>query len=205
MIEMMRRGAWWGLVLLLAGCAATAPVPEDHFYRLGVLEAEGRFDVSPIDGVLAVQRIDAFGLLRDRALLYSEAATPQDLQRHHYHFWIDAPNDLIRDQLVQYLRDVGVARLVAAEHIELDGDVRLQLQLRDFSRRLQKGGTVSVRVELGAVLNPGKRGEPLLVNRYVREVQAANRSIAASVAAYDTALTQIYDDLTSDILKALAS
>lgn len=178
-------------------------VPEDHFYRLGTLTAESRYEEPPFEGVLAVERVDAFGLLRDRALLYSEADTPQDLQRHHYHFWIDAPNDLVRDQLVQYLRSADVARQVAGEYIEEEGDLRLKLALRDFSRRLGGDGTVTVQVELDVVLNPKGRGAPLLVKRYRSGMRATNTGVAASVTAFDQALSTVYGELVKDVVAAL--
>ncbi len=201
----MNRRVWVGLlVVLLSGCAGSGQVPEEHFYRLGTLTMTAPYSQPPIAGVLEVERMDAFGLLRDRALLYSAAATPQELQRHHYHFWVDAPTELIRDQLVQYLRDAHVAKLVTADHIDQDGDIRLRLELRDFSRRLQPGGKASVRVELGVIANPKGKGMPLLVKRYAHEAAAHDGSPSASVAAFDQALAQIYAEMLVDLLQALA-
>jgi ABC-type uncharacterized transport system auxiliary subunit len=167
------------------------------------LPVETRYTSPPIAGVVEVQRVDAFGLLRDRALLYSSTASPQELQRHHYHFWVDAPTELIRDQLVQYLRDAHMARLVTTDHLDQDADLRLQLELRDFSRLLHTGGRAGVRVELGVMVNPKGRGAPWLVKRYAREVTAADASPAAAVTAFDQALAQIYPELLADLLQAL--
>lgn len=192
------------LALSLAGCAGTGSVPEDHFYRLSTLTVDRPFAQPPLSGVLRVERIEAVGLLRDRALLYSDAATPQLLQRHHYHFWTGPPPVLVRDQLVQYLRDGGVAALVAADDLRQEADIHLRLELRDFSRRLHGNGSTTVRVELGVVAQPAGRTLPLLVQRYEREVAAANGRPAAAAVAFDVALAEIYAELQQDLLRVAA-
>ena len=191
------------LACLLAGCAATVSVPEDHYYRLSTLSAGSSSGQPPLAGVLRVERVEAVALLRDRALLYSNAASPQLLQRHHYHFWVGSPPVLVRDQLVQYLRDSGIATLVAADHLRQETDIHLRLELRDFSRRLQDDGTATVVVALGVVAHPAGRASTLLVQRYEREVMAANGGPAAAVAAFDVALAEIYAELLQDLRRVL--
>ncbi|MFN2339023.1 MAG: ABC-type transport auxiliary lipoprotein family protein [Gammaproteobacteria bacterium] len=187
------------LALFLSGCAGT--VPDDHFYRLATLPVEQAFERPPLVGVLRVERVEAVGLLRDRALLYSHADRPQQLQRHHYHHWIGPPPVLVRDQLVQYLRDSDIADLVATDPMGRDADLYLHLELRDFSRRLHAGGRAAVRVELGLVAQPADRESPQLVRRYAREVTAANGSPAAAVTAFDQALAEIYGELARDLMQ----
>lgn len=189
------------LALFLSGCAGTGALPEDHFYRLATLPVEQPFERPLLAGVLRVQRVEAVGLLRDRALLYSHVATPQQLQRHHYHHWVGPPPVLVQDQLVQYLRDSGLAGLVAADPMDRDADLHLQLEVRDFSRRLHANGRAAVRVELGLIAQPAGREPPLLVRRYMREVMASNGSPAAAVTAFDVALAEIYGELVQDLLQ----
>lgn len=191
------------LALFLSGCAGTGTLPEDHFYRLATLSVEQPFESPALAGVLRVERIEAVGLLRDRALLYSHAATPQQLQRHHYHHWVGPPPVLVQDQLVQYLRDRRLAGLVAADPMDRDADLHLQLEIRDFSRRLHTDGRAAVRVELGLIAQPAGRGSPLLVRRYVREVMASNGSPATAVTAFDVALAEIYGELVQDLLQVV--
>lgn len=194
-------GAVLSLVLLLAGCAGTGTVPEDHYYRLATLTVEQAFTRPPLGGVLRVERIEAVDLLRDRALLYSEADQPQQLHRHHYHFWTGSPPVLVREQLVQYLRDRGIAGLVAEAPMTQDADLRLHLELRDFSRRLHANGDAAVRVELGLVAQPPGRVPPVLVQRYVSEMAARTGSPVAAAAAFDMALAEIYETLVQDLLR----
>ncbi len=190
------------LVLFLGGCAGTGAVPEDHFYRLATLSVEQPFELPPLAGVLRVERVEAVGLLRDRALLYSHAATPQQLQRHHYHHWVGPPPVLVQDQLVQYLRDRRLADLVVTDSMDRNADLHLRLEVRDFSRRLHANGGAAVRVELGLIAQPAGREPPLLVRRYMREEMASNGSPAAAVTAFDVALAEIYGELVRDLLQA---
>src|SRR5690606_33156606 len=88
------------LVLLLAGCAGTGTLPEEQYYRLATLGVDAPFAQAPVAAVLYVERIEAVSLFRDRALLYGAADNPQQLQRHHYHYWAGSPPQLVRDQLV---------------------------------------------------------------------------------------------------------
>lgn len=194
-------GAVLSLVLFLAGCAGTGTVPEDRYYRLATLAVEQVFVRPPLAGVLRVERIEAVDLLRDRALLYSEADQPQQLRRHHYHFWAGSPPSLVREQLVQYLRDRGIAGLVAEAPMSQEADLRLHLELRDFSRRLQANGEAAVRVELGLVAQPPGRVPPVLVRRYVSEMAAPAGSPVAAVTAFDMALAEIYEMLVQDLLR----
>ena len=195
-------GAWlaFWLLLSLGGCAGSGSVPEDHYYRLATLPVVEPFDRAPLEGVVRVERIDAMGLLRDRAMLFSRADTPQRLQRHHYHHWVDPPPRLVRDQLVRYLRDRNLAGLVATEPMARAADLRLHLVLHDFSRRLHAPDRHTVRVELELVVQTAGDDRPLLLRHYAREVAAANGSPAAAVLAFDQALAEIYGVLVQDLV-----
>ena len=192
------------LALLLAGCAGTGTVPEERYYRLATLDVGAPFEQPPLAGVLYVERIEAVSLFRDRALLYGAADRPQQLQRHHYHYWAGSPPLLVRDQLVQYLRDRGLAERVTTEPMGRTPVLRLRLELRDFSRRLHGNGQAAVRVELGLAVHPANGAPPLLVRRYVREQVAANGSPAAAVTAFDRALAEVYGEMVEDLLPRVA-
>lgn len=192
------------LVLLLAGCAGSGTVPEEQYYRLATLGVDTSFAQPPVAGILYLERIEAVSLFRDRALLYSAVDRPQQLQRHQYHYWTGSPPLLVRDQLLQYLRDRGVAERVTTEPVGRAPALRLRLELRDFSRHLHGDGQAAVRVELGLVAQPAGGESPLLVRRYVRERMAANGSPAAAVTAFDLALAEIYGELVQDLLRVNA-
>ena len=145
------------VVVLLSACAS-APMPEDHFYRLSDMGPEQSAvgpRIFPAD--LRVERLRADGLHSERALLYSDDPGHRILKQYHYHFWTEAPPILIRHRLVSWLRRLDVAkhihggtgsfgerfvlggRLVKFEHVRFDGNVRavveMELELEDHENR----------------------------------------------------------------------
>lgn len=185
-------------LLLLGACAVAPPVPDDHYYRLLPGQPPARSVAPRIPGTLKVEPVKAFGIYRDRALLYARQNHPEGLQQHRYHYWIDTPTRLIRDLLVDYLRASGVAGRVAGTQIPQRGDVRLKLTLKRFERVIGGNGGTSVRVALDAVMTDSK-GHPLKVTGYARELAAADSSIPASVTALNLALQQIFGELLGDL------
>lgn len=200
MSRRQRTSALWLLLpLLIAACATGEPIPEDHYYRLIAPVAPARLAEPAIPGTLKVEPIETFGIYRERAMLYARSDNPAGLGQHHYHYWIDTPSRLIRDQLVDYLRKSGVADTVAGAQIGLRGDLRLHLELKNFERVIHPSGAVSVKVRLDAVItDPSER--PLKIASYLREPQADDASIAASVDAFNRALEGIYGQLLKDLI-----
>lgn len=193
------------LVATLLGCAAGKPIPEDNFYRLSPATAAPAGAAPMVDGVIEVDRIDAFSLYHERAVLYTMADEPNRLLRHHYEHWADTPVNIIRDHFVDYLRGRKVAELVSGAAGEARGDLRIELELRGFERVLANGGRVSARIELAAVVRRPADARPLLMQTYETSVVAANQSMSATVQAFSAALEQIYGDLLEDLGAALAS
>jgi ABC-type uncharacterized transport system auxiliary subunit len=187
-----------GLCLLLTACATPEPIPEDQFYRLVSPGEPVRLANPAIKGTLKVEPIKTFGIYRERAILFSHSDQPESLKQHHYNHWIDTPTRLIRDQLVDYLRARGVAGTVAGAQIGLNGDIRLYLELKNFERVIHPTDDVSVKVRLDAVITD-KSNRPLKITSYLSEIPAGESSVAASVAAINQALSEIYRRLADDL------
>jgi ABC-type uncharacterized transport system auxiliary subunit len=192
------RGLFLLPLLLLSACAATPPAPEDHYYRLIVSDMPTANATVTIPGVLKIDAIKAYGIYRERALLYSEQAHPEALQQHHYHYWIDTPTRLIRDQLVDFLRASHVAEQVAGAQVALSGDLRLRLTLKKFERVVSVTGGAGVRVALDGVITSAD-GKPIKIVSYSRELPIKENSITASVTAFSQALNEIYFEVLKDL------
>jgi ABC-type uncharacterized transport system auxiliary subunit len=186
------------LPLLLAACAGGGPIPEDHYYRLLAAAAPQHMKAPAIAGTLKVEPIETFGIYRERAILFARSDDPADLRQHNYHYWIDTPTRLIRDQLVDYLRASGIAGTVAGAQIGLRGDIRLRLTLKNFERIIHTDGTVSVKVRLDAVITDASN-RPLKIDSYRRDEPAEDGTMGASVAAFNRALSAIYGQLLQDL------
>jgi ABC-type uncharacterized transport system auxiliary subunit len=186
------------ITLLLSACASSPPVPDDHYYRLTMLQPEQTMERPKFTGVLKVDPVKAYGIYRERALLYSRSDHPEELQQHRYHYWIDTPSRLIRDQLVDFLRASQIAENVAGSQLPVQGDIKLKLSLKQFERVIDKSEPQRVRVTLDALLLNAD-GKPLLTRRYQRLLTTSGASIAASVRSFDQALSEIYAELLKDM------
>ena len=191
--------------LVFAGCASTQSVPEDHFYRLTPLAVVEPFATPPIAGVLKVDRVKAIGIYQERSLLFSREATPETLERYHYHFWVDAPAVLLRKHLVAYLRKRAVAPLVLGGETRQTGDIQLQLELHNFERILNDAGPVQVMVGLGLVAKTGRGEKPLLIKSYSTVKSVDDAAMPASIRAINQGLADIYRQLTDDLTAALVA
>ncbi|MCP3866868.1 MAG: hypothetical protein GY703_01990 [Gammaproteobacteria bacterium] len=191
------------VVSVLYACASSAPVPQDHFYRLTAPDSPRSLDVPPISGKLTVDRVRASGLLRERALLYSLESTPEELKQHRYHHWVDVPSTMIRAQLIAYLRSLKPA---GHETGPLSSDVSLRIELKRLERVLRDNGKgVSVSLELELEASTRKDAKPILVKVYTVEQPAQDSTVLASVRAMDLGIQMLFDQMLTDLHQAVSS
>lgn len=195
-----RQGRWLTIPLVLlamSGCGTPDTVPEDRFYRLSVLTAKP-LDAPLIDSALVIAPVTAYDVYRDRAIAYSPVDEPGSLQHHHYHFWVAPPTELIRDQLVDYLRQTGIATTVATESFgRTQRPARLATRLTRFERALQADGSIKVAVGLQFTLEIEDR--VLLRQHYDGTTPAVDDTFSATVLAADKGLAKIYRQAIADI------
>ncbi len=190
-------------VFAISACVSPEPVPENSFYRLIATEQPARQGSPSFDGTLVVERVRAFGILRERALLYSLASSPEAVRQHHYHHWTDSPVSLVREQLVRYLRQAGIASHVATEVRSGDANYRLRIEIKQLERVLQNDGSVAVKVALAAELNAEDKPRPLFTREYSETRVSSQSSVLASVRMKNEVLTEIYSSITQDIVNSL--
>lgn len=187
--------------LLIGACGTPATVPEDRFYRLSAPAVE-RQDAPVLDNTLVVGPVAAYDVYRDRAIAYSPFDEPGALQHHHYHFWIAPPPELVREQVVEYLRQSGIATEVTTGSPGRNSQsIHLAARLTRFERLPQADGSVRFAVGLDIALDDN--GQVLLRRRYERVTMAADASFPATVAAANEGLEQIYAALTGDVRATL--
>jgi len=184
------------LILLLGACASTSPVPEDQFYRLPEVEVmPGAGKLMP--DVIYVARFSGSGLHIERAIVYAKEASGTGLGQYHYHYWIDSPADLIRDQLVHYLRASGAPGSVVAT-ADIPADIRIFGTIRRFER-LDYGSVRGVAVVLEFRVNQVGQDLPLLVKEYSQVLETGYQSIQLAMPVFGAALSDIFSDLTADL------
>ncbi len=184
---------------VLAGCFGSAPpVPREHYYRLLVPTPVQSSAEIPLPGVVTVELLQADGLLRERALLYSESGQSYELQQHNYHYWNDAPPRMLQDQMVAYLRRSGVAGLVVTPDTRVRSDYRVSGKARRLERLLG-GGPPRVFVEIELALLRVSDETLLVVESYTAEEPAADDSVEAAIVALNRATARVFDRFLSQV------
>ncbi len=184
------------LVLLIGACSSAPPVPEDRYYRLPDPNPAAQIPLLK-EGSIFVERFLADGIYQDRAIAYSKQSSPDVVLQHHYSFWLDSPSKMLQVQLETYLRKEHAAALVTDVPWAHAG-LSIYGRIRRLDRVLGPG-SAEVRVALEFNVRQGGRDEPLLVKEYKASAKAADRSVQSSVAAFGTALSDIYSRLVKDI------
>jgi len=185
--------------LLLSGCASTNSIPEDHFYRLAPLSPPMPYAEPRLEQQLVVGRVKAYGIYHERAILYIPAGRADTLKYHHYHYWIDKPAVMIREQLIHYLRESRVSAAVSDVSGRHQKGWHLQPMLKRFERQLKSNGDVEVGIELDIKLVPESNGAPPVVRTYSVRHRAEDGSMAASIRAFNSGLLEIYRTITADL------
>jgi ABC-type uncharacterized transport system auxiliary subunit len=184
---------------LLAGCFGSAPpVPRDHFYRLLVSSPTAR-----LPGVLRVEPFQADGLLRERLLLYSVSGASHEVQQHNYHYWTDAPPQMLQDQLVTYLRQSKVARSVVTPDMRVRADYQVTGKVKRLERLLG-GGPPRVVVELELALVRLSDNALLLVDNFGDEEPEDGNDVGSAVVALNKATRRVFDRFLDRALTAVS-
>lgn len=188
---------FWAPLLLLGGCLNSAPpVPRDHYYRV-LVPAPARSDGPILEGVLAIAPLEADGLLRERPLIYSASGESFVMQQHDYHYWTDPPPRMLQIQLIDYLRQSGLAATVITPDLRIRADYELSGRIKRLDRLLG-GGPPRVVAELELALVDSTSKRLILVRSYDAQVRSADESVAASITALNTALARIFESFLTD-------
>jgi ABC-type uncharacterized transport system auxiliary subunit len=187
-------------LILLAGCAAPTPIPEDHFYRLPAVDNAPE-TVALTATPIFVDALRAEGLYRERPILSQAGDGGLELRQARYHFWHEPPATLLRDYLIEYLRAAGAGTLVTADR-SIPSAVRVSGRIKALERRVE-GDAISVVVALELRLDAEGEPTPPLIREYRRERPVAGAQIPASVQAFGEALNDVYREFLRDAAVAL--
>ena len=189
------------LALMLVACAGNSPVPEDRFYHLQV-----NIDVQPLESPvfahgLMLDSITADPLRSGRAVLYRDLAKPLQLQRYHYEYWVDQPPRLVRQALLNSLRESGMADVVYAGGRHARARYRMTGRVLRFEKVL-KNNQADAEFELEISVLEEDSDVPLWTKVYLQRQRSQDRSMHAAAEAMQQALASVIQQLLGD-LKAL--
>ena len=185
----------------LLGCSAGTRVPEDSFYRLDAGVPQSGDDRATLDGVLLVKVDAAAPIYRDRSFLFSDAAAPQRLQRHHYRHWVDSPPNLLEQGLAKYLSAARTAALVVTPDERVDHSYLLRLSLERFEH-VRDHGNGAVIVEVKQVLSRRDVKLPLRHDRLRVEAAVQGDDFLDVVAAYQRCVESLYAQVQSALAQS---
>jgi len=186
------------LALIVAGCAATPPVPEDNFYRLQAMYAGPANGGKLLQGTLEVDRFVADGLTSERPIVYSDIGNPNQVKAYHYHFWIKPPTIMLRDELVSFLRAANVADRIVTPEMRAQANYVLTGRIKHLEQvREEKGSRTLIEVGLG--LRRPRDGKILYLNSFRTENDAGGTAVVDAVDSLNTALSIIYSDFLTEL------
>jgi len=187
-------------LLVLGSCGSAPPVPEDNFYRLQAVYADEPLSNKTLPGTVEVERFVADGLTSERAIVYSEAGKPNQVNAYHYHFWIKPPTVMLRDELVSFLRAAKISDAVVTPEMRVQAKYAITGKIKHLEQvRAKKQTRTLLETEL-SLRRPGD-GKLLFLNTYRIENVAGGAGVDAAVDSLNTALSIIYADFLADISK----
>ena len=187
-------------LLSLSGCfGGGSEVPQDNFYRLADISAAQK--MTSHFNIVAVTSLKSDALHQERAILYSEAAQPLNIQRYHYHHWTQVPNELIQEHLIEYLRKAEYAPRIVRYGEVVKIDAKVSGFIKRFERVLD-AGIVKVSVELELHLETLTDKREHFQSTYKIKQETSDTSMHASVVAMSTALENIYQQFMNDVARS---
>ena len=186
-------------VLLVAGCASP-PTPPDQYYRIYADDVAESEQGAALEGVLVVRRFLSDGLVGERSLVYGDNANDNPLQQYHYHHWTESPTRMLQEQLVPYLRQARIAEEVVTPDVQVEPKYELLGKIRRLEQL--RGDTTRVTVDLEFSLTELRHSNLILLDSYEVEVACRDSSLVAAVDAFNTAVSQIFAELSQDIRAA---
>ena len=187
------------VLVLVAGCFGSAPpVPKEQYYRL-VADAPAEASGKQIKGGLEVVPFAGEGVMSERPLLFT-ADGGRKLEQRNYAYWTDAPPQMLRDQLVAYLREVGVADNVVPSELRIETDYTVRGTIKRLEQLVgEKTGAV-ISLELAVV---EKSSDRLVLSKvYTSEKPISGAGIDDAVAALNDGLDEIFAAFAGDLAAA---
>src|SRR5688572_11740029 len=168
------------LVAALAGCFGSAPpVPKEQYFRL-IADQPSEQASKKITGGIEVVPFAGEGVMSERPLLFT-ADGGRKLEQRNYAYWTDAPSQMLRDQLVAYLRQSGVADNVVPSELRIESAYVVRGTIKRLEQLVGSKSGAVISLELAVLENSNDR--LVLSKIYTVEKPTSGESIDSAVAA----------------------
>ena len=179
---------------MLLGCfGGASSVPVDRFYTLefskpGIVKSKYQR--------ININKVRAYGIYNERAMLYSNAKFPLQIKRYHYHHWVMLPTQLIQQGLKEFLVNSQISREVATNQISKKNTLEINVDLLAFERVIDNG-EYSVRTKL--VFNVfNSKGESRSYN-YNKSIKVKRDTLHDTAKSYGKILSDIFNDFLKEL------
>jgi ABC-type uncharacterized transport system auxiliary subunit len=138
-------------------------------------------------------------VMSERPLLFT-ADGGRKLEQRNYAYWTDAPPQMLRDQLVSYLRQAGIADNVAPSELRLETAYTVQGTIRRLEQLVGSDTGAVISLELAVI---EKSSDRLVLSKvYTAEKSTSGESIDSAVAALNDGLDEVFAAFTGDLAAA---
>jgi ABC-type uncharacterized transport system auxiliary subunit len=187
------------VLALLAGCFGSAPaVPKEQYFRL-VAAAPAAEAGKKISGGLEVVPFAGEGVMSERPLLFT-ADGGRKLEQRNYAYWTDAPSQMLRDQLVAYLRQAGVADNVVPSELRVESAYVVRGTIKRLEQLVGGKSGAVISLELAVI---EKASDRLVLSKvYTAEKPTSGENIDGAVAALNDGLDEIFAAFAGDLAAA---
>ena len=183
------------LVLAVAGslaACATPEVPKEQYFRL--IAAPGDIHAGkPLEGGIEVPPFDADGVMQERPLLFTADGGHQ-LEQRNYAYWTNTPPQMLRDQLITYLRAAQLSPQVTPSELRVDAKYVIHGTVRRLEQTANPdGGTIEIEL---ALLERDK--DDIIVSKVFHVDEKTNSDkIGDAVTALNDRMNKIFHDFVT--------
>ncbi len=119
------------------------------------------------------------------------------MQEYNYDFWHKPPGDMLRDAIVDYLRNSNAAHNFVTPEMRADADFLLSGRIQKLET--VRGASPKAVVALELAVTNLSTNKVRLVRSYRMDVPASSGTVNAAVAAVNQAIGDIFARFLSDL------
>jgi len=186
------------LVMLLAGCAASPPLPQDHIYVFSAPKEPGDGRVSLTGKTVAVAAFKSAGLYSERPILFRNNLQTNELQQYHYHYWSMPPGQAMQEVLIAALRIQAPNALVTDASVASVADLQIGGKIWNFEQR-EQGDSQSVHLKIEFEVKHPQSIKPIFLRTYELDKRQAESGVESAVATFDIAVQEIMENFLRDL------
>lgn len=156
---------------LWSGCFSSQT--EKRYFQLEISPGV-HSNFKKVDRILLVESVDAEGLYDDFRIIYRNS--PYQVSYYSYDFWVKKPAVLIKQSILNFLRDSGVFKRVIDTYSVFEPDLILKSRLVTIEE-VDKGSAWYARLSLEIEIYNFKTKKSLWLHRFDRQLRLEKKEV----------------------------